>query len=604
MPQPTERPAHPKLDLNFDERSSVLVRRFWKDWLAPRWPEIALSFLLMACLAATTGAYSQIVKDSFDALIGGKAVTVPGDMSALWWVIGMICLITILRSTFLYLQAIVTSRTVMRISVDLQRAGFAHLLKSDYARIARDTPGHLVSRLTNDIGALQGAVLALINSSVRDTLMVLASVIWMAWTDWMLTMIVLVVYPIAALPIFRISQRLRRVSKDTQSGLGDMTSGLTENLSGARLIKTYQLEDYAAERTNANFEQIFRLRMKAVRSKASIDPMLEVLGGLALAGVTAFVGYRISTGVGTIGSFMGFITALILAAQPIRGFGSLMPKLQEGLAAVQRLYEILDEKAEIVDAPDAKPLAIKAGAIEFNDVTFAYGENLPAVRRFTLSVPGGSTVALVGSSGAGKSTVINLVPRLFEPQSGRIEIDGQNIRQVSIASLRGAISIVSQDITLFNDTVRANIALGRLDASRADIEAAAEAAAAARFIAELSDGYDTVIGDRGMRLSGGQRQRLALARAILRDAPILLLDEATSALDTESERLVQDALARFSRGRTTLVIAHRLSTVQNADRICVMEAGTLIETGRHQDLIERNGVYARLCRSQFLAPAA
>ncbi len=276
------------------------------------------------------------------------------------------------------------------------------------------------------------------------------------------------------------------------------------------------------------------------------------------------------------------------------------------MAAAESIYGVLDEKPKIVDKPGAKPLAIASGAIDFEGVAFAYEQRpeLPAIRDFSLGVPGGKTVALVGRSGAGKTTVINLVPRLFDVTQGRILIDGQDVRDVTLSSLRGAVAIVSQDVTLFDDTIRANIGLGRLGAPEADIVAAAKAAAAHDFIMAQANGYDTQIGDRGLRLSGGQRQRLALARAILKDAPILLLDEATSALDTESERLVQEALARFTTNRTTLVIAHRLSTVQHADLICVMEDGRLVETGTHADLIARDSAYARLVRSQALGEMA
>ena len=456
-----------------------------------------------------------------------------------------------------------------------------------------------MSRLTNDIGFVQSAITAGLNSAVRDTLSVIALVIAMLYLDWAMTLIVLSVYPLAAIPVAAISDRLRRVAKRTQSGLGDMTSLLTEKLSGARLIKSFRLEDYAAGRLDHSFEEIYTLRMKSVRTRARMDPLLEALGGLAIAGVVAFAYLRISHGLSTVGDFMGFVTALLMAAQPIRSLGSLAGRLQEGLAAAESFYDLIDEKPSITDKPGAKTLVVSEAAISFRNVAFAYDKASKerAVYSFTLDVPGGSTAALVGRSGAGKSTVVNLVPRLFDLTEGEIFIDGQDVRDVTLASLRDQVSIVSQDITLFDDTIASNIALGRLGASQNDIIEAAKAAAAHDFILAQPHGYQTMIGDRGSRLSGGQRQRIALARAILKNAPILLLDEATSALDNESEQLVQEALAKFTRSRTTLVIAHRLSTVQNADIICVMEAGHIVERGTHAELLTRNGPYTRLSRS-------
>lgn len=594
--QPSAELAPKKLSL--DEQQRGLLKRFSREWIAPRWRDLIWALALTALLAAATGAYPMIIKASFDALMKEQS-------SALPYVLGGIITVTMLRSLFLYWQTVETNRIVMRMTTDMQKVAFEHLLWSDLARLTRDTPGRLVSKLTNDISFVQQAALAALNTAVRDVLSVVALAISMFYLDWVMSLIVIGVYPIAAIPVAALSKRLRLVAKRTQDELGDMTSLLTEKLSSARLIKSFRLEKYAGERLNQSFEQVYDLRMKAVRNRARIDPMLEALGGLAVTGVIAFAYWRIASGISTVGDFMGFVTALLMAAQPIRALGALSGRVNEGLAAAESFYGLVDEMPCIIDAPNAKPLAVISSTIRFDDVAFAYDEQrgLQAIRHFSLLVPGGKTVALVGRSGAGKSTVLNLVPRLFDITEGRITVDNQDVRQVTLASLREAIAIVAQDVTLFDDTIGANIALGRLGASDAAIIAAAKAAAAHDFIMEQPDGYATQIGDRGLRLSGGQRQRLALARAILKDAPILLLDEATSALDTESERLVQAALARFTKNRTTLVIAHRLSTVQNADLICVMDQGTIVETGTHRELLAEGGSYARLVRSQALTDA-
>lgn len=576
-----------------------LARRYFNDWLLPRRREIVLVLVLTALLALATSGYPLIIKLSFDSLLKQQ----PGVLPI---VLGGVIAVTAMRSVFHYLHTVATNGMMLRLTNEIRKRLFSTLVRADLARVARTSPAELVSRMTNDITYVQSGTTAVINTALRDMLSTVVLVGTMFYLDWVMSLVVLLLYPLAALPIMQVSQRLRRVAKQTQVGMGVMTAEVAEKLGGVRLIKSFRLEDYAEKRVHATFDEVTRLSMKAVRNRARIEPTLEALAGFAIAGVIGLAYWRIANGQSTVGDFMGFVSALMLAAQPIRAIGSLAAKIQEGLAAVERIYEVIDEKPTIVDGAAARPLAVTTGTISFKAVSFSYDRADPvdsergAVSEVTLEVAGGSTVALVGRSGAGKTTLVNLVPRLIDVTSGSISIDGQDIRDVSLTSLRDSVAIVSQDVTLFDDSIRANIELGRLGASDQQIEAAARAAAAHEFILEQPNGYDTQIGDRGARLSGGQRQRLALARAILKDAPILLLDEATSALDTQSERLVQDALERFRRGRTTLVIAHRLSTVRDADLICVMDRGRIAEFGKHAELIAAGGLYAGLVRTQQL----
>jgi len=579
----------------WDGRARGTLRRFAGDWIWPRWRKIAVALCWTGGVAAATAGYPIIIKQSFDALLAPSSTALP-------WVLIAVVGITAARGLFLYLHQVTAARIVTRMVTDIQKAAFAHLMNADFARLSRETTGRLVSRLTNDLTAINHAAHTTLIAFVRDALTVIAMVAVMFYLDWAMTLIVLGAGPLAVIPLRSLSMRLRSLARLTQAEMGSMTSRLTESFSGARLIKAFRLEPYAVERLDENFERVFGLRLKAVRARARVLSLLEILAGVAIACAIAFAYWRIAAGINTVGGFVAYVACLLMAAQCLRSFGNIANATSEGMAAAERVYELLDERPAIVDRPGARPLAIQTGGIVFDDVGFAYdaATHTPAVRNFSLAVPGGRTVALVGRSGAGKSTIINLVARLFDVQTGRILIDGQEVRDVTLASLRDATAMVSQEITLFDDTIRANIGLGRLGAGEEDIVAAAKAAAAHEFIVAQPDGYATIIGEGGLRLSGGQRQRLALARAILKNAPILLLDEATSALDTESERLVQAALARFTRNRTTLVIAHRLSTVQRADMICLMQEGRMAEVGTHAELLASNGAYARLCRSQTL----
>ena len=442
--------------------------------------------------------------------------------------------VTFVKGCASYAQAVLSQSVAFGVIADMQKAMFAHLMRADLAALQAATTGQLVSRFTNDVNLMRDALAKSMTGMARDFLIVLVMVGTMFWLDWLLALIVVVIFPVSVVPIIRIGRRLRSTSTNVQVELGNLTAHLSQAIGGARLIKAYRLERHEQARADAQFESVYRLIMKMVKSRSRTYPLLETLGGIAVASVLSFGGWRILSGAGTLGEFTGFLSAVLIAYQPVRSLGNLNASLQEGLAAIKRTFDLLDQPALIYDRPDAKPLTVTQGRIDFDQVNFLYDGEKQALDGLTLTVPAGKTVALVGPSGAGKSSVLTLIPRFFDTTDGQVSIDGQNVAQVTIASLRDQIALVSQDTTLFNDSVRANISFGAPDANDAAITAAAQAAAADDFITALPQGYDTIVGDQGSTLSGGERQRIAIARAMLKDAPILLLDEATSALDAES----------------------------------------------------------------------
>ncbi|MGH6981051.1 MAG: ABC transporter ATP-binding protein, partial [Stellaceae bacterium] len=421
----------------------------------------------------------------------------------------------------------------------------------------------------------------------------------MFYQDWLLALVSIAAFPVLIRPMARLSRRMRRVSRNTQTEVGTLTTLLDQVFQGIRHVKSYGMEAYEQRRADVIVERLFKLVKKVQRVRSVPSPLMEAMGGLAVACVILYGGHQVVVGARTPGTFFSFITALLLAYQPLKVLAALNVGLQEGLAAAQRIFAVLDMEPDIRDRPDARALAVTGGEIRFTGVGFDYPNGTQALHGVDLTIPAGKTVALVGASGAGKSTVLNLIPRFFDVAEGGILIDGADIRDATLASLRGAVTLVTQEVILFDDTVRANIAYGKLGATEEEIVAAAKMAAADEFIRALPQGYDTEVGEHGVRLSGGQRQRVAIARAMLKNAPILLLDEATSALDTENERQVQAALGELMRGRTTLVIAHRLSTVMDADLIYVMDHGRVVEHGTHGELLRLGGAYARLYLLQF-----
>ncbi len=575
-----------------NDSTGYLVGRLWRDWLRTYVGRIAGAAALMVVVAATSAAYPKLVEQAVDMLSNA-------DPRAITLVPAAIIAITVVRGIASYGQAVLSQSVALRVIAEMQKAMFARFMGADLAYLQGAPTGAHISRFTNDVNLMRDALSRTMTAMVRDFLTAAALIAMMFYFDWVLALIVVLLFPIAGRPILRLGRRLRRASANVQTGLGSLTATLNQSFGGIRLIKAYGMEDYENSRSGARFDEVYRLIMKTVKGRARAQPIMEVLGGVAVALVLAYGGYRVISGTGTLGGFTGFLTAVITALQPVRSLGNLNASLQEGLAAVRRTFDLLDAEPRIVDRAGATELAAVAGHVRFDQVSFAYQPGEPALDGVSLDIPAGRTVALVGPSGAGKSTVFNLIPRFYDADAGAVRIDGHDVRDVTLASLRDHIALVSQDVTLFNDTVAANIGFGDPAADRAAIEAAAAAAAAHDFICQLPDGYDTIVGERGLKLSGGQRQRVAIARAMLKNAPILLLDEATSALDAEAERQVQAALARLSQDRTTIVIAHRLATVRAADRIVVMDKGRIVEEGNHAALAGQGGLYARLASLQF-----
>lgn len=556
-----------------------------------RW--LLLATLCMTVYAAATAAQAWLLEPILDR------VFLERDRQMLILVPLAVVAIAVLKASAGYSQTAAMARAGQRIVADLQRRLFDHVVRADVGDVTKRGPGPLISGLVYDTQLLRAAVSSSLTTVARDLLTIVFLIGLMFWRDWQLATLALIGLPLATLPISRVSTLTRAVAARSQAEMAGLAARAEQVFRGIRQVKADGRETAESARAAAAIDRLFRLQYRATRIGGISSPVMEVIGGLALAVVIAYGGWQVVDGTSSPGVFFSFVAALLFAYQPLKNLAKLHTQVQEGLAAADRLYGVLDRAPRIADRPGAPDLLIGAGAIRFHRVSFGYSQDRPALRGLDLAIPAGGSVALVGPSGAGKSTVLNLLLRFWDVDAGAVLIDGQDVRAVRLASLRRAIALVSQDVDLFDDSVAANIAYGRPDASRDAIVGAAIAASAHDFIQALPAGYDTAVGPSGTSLSGGERQRIGIARAMLKDAPILLLDEATSAVDADAERAIQDALRRLMRGRTTLVVAHRLSTVLHADLIAVVEHGRIVETGSHRALLARGGSYARLYRQQF-----
>ena len=556
------------------------------------WPHFVGAVVCMLVFSSTNGVMPFLVRHIFDDVFTNR------DVVALRTLPLVILLTFVVRGVFAYGSTYLTEYVGQRIVADLRTALNRHIQHLPLSYFNRTPTGTIVSRVTNDVAQLRSALTDAVAAALKDTTSLLILVGVALYQDWFLSLIAFIVFPAAVLPLMKLSRRLRRAARKGQATMGILTMLLQETIQGNRVVKAFGMEGYEQQRFGTENDRLFRFYMRQTRLKAIIVPMLEIVAAVGIAGVVWYGGYSVTSGGRTQGTFLAFLTALFLLYDPLKGLAKTNSAIQQALGAGERVMELLDTGSDVVEPPNAHELAAIRTGIRFEQVSFRYDQDW-VLRDIDLDIRCGEVVALVGMSGGGKSTLADLIPRFYDVGEGRITIDGTDIRDVTLASLRAQIAIVTQHTFLFNDTVRNNIAYGDVTRGMDAIIAAAQAANAHEFITALPQGYDTVIGELGVRLSGGQRQRLAIARALLKNAPILVLDEATSALDNESERLVQEALDALMHNRTTLVIAHRLSTVRRADRIVVLVAGRIVEQGTHDELLALNAEYRKLYDLQF-----
>jgi subfamily B ATP-binding cassette protein MsbA len=548
----------------------------------------------MIVYAVGSAGLAYLIKPIFDSVLPRQQ-----DVSRIAWaIVGVYLLKGIGSYVSSYLMADVGQRVVM----DLRNELYRHILNQSASFFAHGATGRLLSRISNDVGQVQQAVSETVGDLARETLALVGYSALLFYYDARLTIVCLTGAPLIVYPLIRLGHRVRRTTRRSQEALEQISHLSTEAFTGHRIVKAFATEGHEAEKFNRAGYHLFRTNMKVTAALSSLPPLMELLGGFGMAGAIVYGSAQIARGNLTPGQFALFIGTLFLMYGPAKKLSRVNANLQQATAASERIFEMLDTHTEVVEQPGATPIAPFEHTIEFRDVGFGYDDGPGRIlRNVSFSVRAGQMIAIVGRSGAGKTTLVNLLPRFYDVSNGMIQLDGVDIRQVTVASLRRQIGIVTQDTVLFDDSIGKNIAYGSTDATRQQIEAAARDANAHDFIAALPNGYDTMIGERGQRLSGGQRQRVAIARALLKNAPILVLDEATSALDTESELLVQEALANLLMNRTSFVIAHRLSTIRRADAIVVLEHGRVVEIGRHEELLANaEGTYATLYQLQLL----
>ena len=566
-------------------------------YLGPYWGKLAIAGVAMIGVGMLTAALAYLVKPALDQIFFEK------DDRMLVLIPVVVALVYVLKGVCDFGQYYLMAHVGQSIVRDLRARMFAKLEEMPVNFFVQHSTGVLLSRMNNDVSLVEGALTRAVTGIVRDLVTVLGLVFVVFYRDFKLAAIALIVFPIAIYPLLLFGKKLKKYSRRMLVSMEDITARLNETITGIRIVKAFGMEAYEQARFDEVNQSLFRAFMRRFKVRAFSNPVMETLGGLGVSAIVFYGGYQVITGASTPGTFFSFMAALFMLYEPIKRINEVNITVQEGMAAAERIFGLLDTEPEIQDRPAAAELDHVRDEILFDRVGFTYGDN-PVFRDVTLRVKVGEAVAIVGESGVGKSTLLDLLPRFYDVTSGAVRIDGVDIRDFTQRSLRDKIGIVTQQTILFDDTIRNNIAYGRPDMPLEQVIDAARAADAHDFISALPRGYDTAIGEDGIKLSGGERQRIAIARALLKNPPILILDEATSNLDTDSEQAVQRALEKLMKGRTTLVVAHRLSTIRNVDRIYVLVEGTVAEEGSHDELLAKNGVFARIYSMQFTSEGA